>query len=213
MWNELTIPIYANVPRYSGKAGKANPRFLGVGICQDVVLQPFIESLPGRMGPFIFEFQRSGLEPEPFLDVLDGFLAKLPPGYPYAVEVRNPAMLSPRYREMLRQFRIAHAYNHWTGMTPLLTQHRLMEERFTASFFVMRLLTPLGLPYASAVQRYAPYNQIVTAQTQMRQEAASRIHTAVSQHTVPYVLVNNRSEGNAPLTVQGIVAALTALPR
>lgn len=47
---------------------------------------------------------------------------------------------------------------------------------------------------------------------QMRREAAALIHAAVSQQVVPYVLVNNRAEGNAPLTVQGIVEALSAIP-
>ena len=97
-------------------------------------------------------------------------------------------------------------------MPPLLTQHRLLNERFTAPFVVMRLLTPLGLPYADAVERYAPYNRIVTPQPQMRREAASLIHSASSQGVTPYVLVNNRSEGNAPLTIQAIVEMVTALP-
>lgn len=212
VWEELTIPTYANLPRYGAKAGQKNPRFLDVGIFQEMVLQPFIESLPDRTGPFMFEFQRSGLEPGPFLDALDAFLAKLPAGHPYAVEIRNPALLSPRYRDILRTHAVAHVYNHWTGMPPLLTQHRLMGERFTAPFLVMRLLTPLGLPYASAVERYAPYNRIVTAQPQMRRDAASLIHAAASQQVTPYVLANNRAEGNAPLTVQGIVATLSAIP-
>ena len=97
-------------------------------------------------------------------------------------------------------------------MPPLLTQHRLLQERFTAPYVVMRLLTPLGLPYATAVERYAPYNRIVTAQPQMRREATSLIHSASSQGVRPYVLVNNRSEGNAPLTIQAIVEMLATLP-
>lgn len=212
VWEELTIPTYANLPRYGVKAGKANPRFLDVCAFHDLVLQPFIEGLPGRVGPFIFEFQRSGLDPEPFLDELDKFLAKLPSGHPYAVEIRNPALLSPRYRDILQAHGVAHTYNHWTEMPPLLMQHRLMGERFTAPFLVMRLLTPLGLRYASAVERYAPYNRIVAAQPQMRRDAASLIHAAASQRAIPYVLVNNRSEGNAPLTIQAIVEALAAIP-
>ena len=32
VWEELTIPTYAKHARYSAKAGKANPRFLDVGV-------------------------------------------------------------------------------------------------------------------------------------------------------------------------------------
>ena len=212
VWEELTVPVYADLPRYGAKAGKPNPRFLDSHLFREMVLQPFLEALPGHIGPFIFEFQRTGMDPAVFLDVLDHFLADLPAGVPYAVEIRNPAVLSPRYRDILLAHQVAHTYNHWTGMPPLLTQHRLLNERFTAPFVVMRLLTPLGLPYADAVERYAPYNRIVTPQPQMRREAASLIHSASSQGVTPYVLVNNRSEGNAPLTIQAIVEMVTALP-
>ncbi len=212
VWEELTVPVYADLPRYGAKAGKPNPRFLDSSLFRDLVLQPFREALPGRIGPFIFEFQRSGLDPRAFLDALDRFLTDLPAGYPYAVEIRNPAVLSPRYREILLAHRVAHTYNHWTGMPPLLAQHRLLSERFTAPFVVLRLLTPLGLPYADAVERYAPYTRIVAPQPQMRRDAASLIDAATSQGVTPYVLVNNRSEGNAPLTIEAIAGMVAALP-
>ncbi|MBX3235619.1 MAG: DUF72 domain-containing protein [Nitrospiraceae bacterium] len=211
VWEELTIPAYANLPRYGAKAGKPNPRFLDPGTFHDLVLGPFVESLPGRLGPFIFEFQRTGLEPAQFLDALDAFLGKLPPGYPYAVEIRNPAILGRRYRDILGAHRVGHTYNHWTGMPPLLVQHRLLEEQFTAPFLVMRLLTPLGLAFAKAVERYAPYNQIVKAQPEMRREAAVLAQQADQQGVTPYVLANNRAEGHAPKTVQAIVEELQRL--
>ncbi|MBA5864412.1 MAG: DUF72 domain-containing protein [Nitrospira sp. CR1.1] len=212
VWEELTVPAYAHLPRYGAKAGQPNPRFLDRALFRELVLQPFREALPGQIGPFIFEFQRTGMEPSIFLNALDRFLADLPTGFPYAVEIRNPAVLSPRYREILLAHQVAHTYNHWTGMPPLLARHRLLNERFTAPFVVMPLLTPLGLPYGEAVERYAPYNRIVTAQPQMRREAASLIQAASSHGITPYVLVNNRLEGNAPLTIQAIVESLTALP-
>ncbi|MEP7151021.1 MAG: DUF72 domain-containing protein [Nitrospira sp.] len=212
VWEELTIPTYANLPRYGTKAGKTNPRFLDGSAFRDLVLQPFIEVLPDRIGPFIFEFQRSGLEPADFLAALDHFLDALPSGFPYAVEIRNPALLTPRYREILLAHGAGHTYNHWTGMPPLLMQHHLLGDSFTAPFLVMRLLTPLGLAYATAVERYAPYNRIVLPQPQMRREAATLIHDATAHGVLPYVLVNNRAEGNAPLTIQAIIEHLTALP-
>lgn len=107
VWEELTIPASADLPRYGAEAGKPNPHFLDSDAFRDLVLQPFVEALPERIGPFIFEFQRSGMEPTGFLDALDGFLGALPAGYPYAVEIRNPAVLSPRYREILQAHRVA----------------------------------------------------------------------------------------------------------
>jgi hypothetical protein len=44
-------------------------------------------------GPFIFEFQRTGIDPKDFLPHFDQFLGQLPERYEYAVEVRNPGVL------------------------------------------------------------------------------------------------------------------------
>jgi len=208
VWEQLTVPIYANLPRYGSKAGKANPRFLDASAFQDLVLAPAQEGLGSKLGPFIFEFQRWGLEPASLLKALDDFLGKLPSGPQYATEVRNPALLGPRYRDMLRTHGVAHVYNHWTSMLPLSDQHRLFEDRFTAPFVVIRLLTPLGLAYEKAVERYKPYDRIVAEQPRMRQDTIALVQHAMASGTSPYVLVNNRAEGCAPLTVQALTAAL-----
>lgn len=208
VWEEITVPVYANLPRYGAKAGKPNPRFLDSGVFRDLVLQPALEGLGAKLGPFLFEFQRWGLDPTLFLKQLDQFLEQLPRGPVYAVEVRTAAILGPRYRDILQAHGVAHVYNHWTAMPPLSDQHLKLNETFTAPFTVLRLLTPLGLAYEQAVERYAPYDRIVQPQPRMRQETVNLIRQATAAGTAPYVLVNNRSEGCSPLTVQAIVEAL-----
>lgn len=208
VWEEITIPAYANLPRYGAKAGKPNPRFLEFGAFRDLVLQPALEGLGQKLGPFIFEFQRWGLDPAAFLQRLDRFLEQLPPGPAYATEVRNPAILGPRYHDMLRAHGVAHVYNHWTAMPPLSEQHQKMAGTFTAPFTVLRLLTPLGLAYEKAVERYAPYDRIVQPQPRMRQETIALVKQAAAEGRSSYVLVNNRSEGCSPLTVQAVLKAL-----
>ncbi len=208
VWEEITIPTYANLPRYGAKAGKANPRFLDSGAFCDLVLRPSQEGFGSKLGPFIFEFQRWGLDPATFLDRLDGFLSRLPAGPPYAVEVRNASLLGPRYRALLEAHGVAHVYNHWTAMPALTDQHQALDDRFTAPHVLLRLLTPLGLPYANAVERYKPYNRIVHAQPRMRQDTVTLVRQAAAEGKSVYVLVNNRAEGCSPLTVQALVEAL-----
>ena len=209
VWEDITIPAYARLPRYGANAGKPNPRFLDADLFRDLVLQPAREGLGAKLGPFIFEFQRSGLDPESFLARLDKFLAALPLGPAYAIEVRNPAILSPRYRDILQAHGAAHVYNHWTAMPHLSEQHQRLGETFTAPFTVLRLLTPLGLAYEQAVERYAPYDRIVQPQPRMRQDTTSLVKQAAAEGTSAYVLVNNRSEGCSPLTVQALLDSLT----
>ena len=212
VWEEITIPAYANISRYGAKAGKPNQRFLDAGIFRDLVLAPAQEGLGPKLGPFIFEFQRWGMETETFLDQLDRFLGQLPAGPQYATEVRNPKLLGTRYRDMLRAHGVAHVYNHWTAMPSLADQHRLLQHRFTAPHVVLRLLTPLGLKYEKAVEEYKPYDRIVQPQPQMRQDTITLLQQAAAEGTSTYVLVNNRAEGCGPLTVQALMEAMHRAP-
>ena len=68
---------------------------------------------------------------------------------------------------------------------------------------VLRLLTPL-MSYEAAKKRAEPYTKIVEELPQMRRETVQLARQAVSEGRHAYVLVNNRCEGNAPLTVQGL---------
>ena len=79
---------------------------------------------------------------------------------------------------------------------------------FTAPFTVLRLLTPLKMTYEAAKKRAEPYPKIVGEFLEMRRETVNLVNQAITEKRQTYVLVNNRSEGNAPLTVQGIVHQL-----
>ena len=78
----------------------------------------------------------------------------------------------------------------------------------TAQFTVLRLLTPLNMPYEAAKKRAQPYNKIVGELPEMWKGTVSLVKQAVGENRRAYVLVNNRSEGNAPLTVQELRRAL-----
>ncbi len=212
VWEELTIPAYADLPRYGAKAGRPNQRFLDAALFAEMVLAPLREGLGERAGPLIFEFQRTGLQLGTFVPALDRFLAALPDSQPYAVEIRHPPILGPRYADMLRAHRVAHVYNHWTAMPALAAQHAALGRRFLAPFAVVRLLTPLGVAHADAVRRYAPYNRLVAPQPRMRTDVLALIRQAVEDGVALYVLANNRAEGNAPSTIQAIADGLYTQP-
>jgi uncharacterized protein YecE (DUF72 family) len=131
----------------------------------------------------------------------------LPRDFRYAVEIRNPGLLDPEYRTVLENHGVAHVYNHWSYMPPLAEQNQRME-RFTAPFTVLRLLTPLKMSYEAAKKRAEPYTKIVEALPEMRRDTVELVKQSVRAERKAYVLVNNRSEGNAPLTIQGLRNAL-----
>jgi uncharacterized protein YecE (DUF72 family) len=208
VWEELTIPTYAKHTRYGMKAGQANPNFLNAKIFDDLVLTPYREvKFEPHTGPFLFEFQRHGMSSEEFCSRLDTFFGQLPKDFSYAVEIRNAGLLGPEYRQVLERHGVAHVYNHWSYMPALADQHHRMAP-FTAPFTVLRLLTPLKISYEAAKKRAEPYNKIVGELPDMRRDTVNLVKKAIEEKRRAYVIVNNRSEGNAPLTIQALMMAL-----
>ena len=209
VWEEITIPVYSKHARYGPKAGQPNSRFLDPTTFIEYVLKPYRDAnFQSHAGPFLFEFQRHGLPANEFLSRLDDFFAALPKNFRYSVELRNAGLLGERYARLLERHGIAHVYNHWCFMPGLAEQHRRMQD-FTAPFTVLRLLTPLNMTYEAAKRRAAPYDRIVGELPEMRVETVNLVKQAVSRGLRVYVLVNNRTEGNAPLTIQALADLLT----
>lgn len=73
---------------------------------------------------------------------------------------------------------------------------------------MVRLLTPLKMSYEAAKKRAEPYNKIVGELPEMRRDTIAIVQQSIQQAKPAYVLVNNRSEGNAPTTIQGLVEML-----
>ena len=175
------------------------------------MLKPYRDAnfLP-HTGPFLFEFQRHGLPADEFFSRLDTFLGALPTDFRYAIELRNPGLLGDRYADILRRHSVAHVYNHWCFMPGLAEQHQRMSA-FTAPFTVLRLLTPLKMTYEAAKKRAEPYDKIVGELPEMRAQTVELVSAAIVQRIQAYVLVNNRAEGNAPLTIQALVKELAKI--
>ena len=81
-----------------------------------------------------------------------------------------------------------------------------------ASRVVIRLLLPEGARYEVLRQRYAPFDRIVCRQPAMRAEVVDLIRHARLQDSEVYVIVNNKAEGSAPLTVRALAAMLAGEP-
>ena len=211
VWEEITVPLWSRQLRYGVKAGQPNPRFLDAKLFNELVLTPYREAkFEPHTGPLLFEFQRHGMSSEEFCSRLDTFFAQLPTDFYYAVEIRNAGLLGPDYRTVLQHHGVAHVYNHWSYMPPLREQHQRMEECFTAPFTVLRLLTPLTMSYEAAKKRAGPYTKIVKELPEMRRDTVDLVKKAVGENRKAYVLVNNGSEGNAPMTIQALRNAVQA---
>ncbi len=67
---------------------------------------------------------------------------------------------------------------------------------------------PLKISCEAAKKRRNRTLRIVGELPDMRREKVNLVRQAVTENRRAYVLVNNRAEGNAPLTVEALVAQL-----
>ena len=159
---DITVEKWPKHARYGKRAGLPNERFLDPKTLEQFFTKR-LEPYGKRVGPLIFEFgtfnKTTFPTPGDFLTRLNPFLASLPQGFRYAIEIRNENYLTPEYLSVLASHNVAHALNAWTRMPPLDQQARVPGV-FTADFTVVRALLRCGRAYDKAVQSFEPYREI-----------------------------------------------------
>lgn len=210
VWDRLTVHTFPKA-RYRAQGGERNPDFLNPEVFLEEVLRPCETHFKEHLGPFVFEFQTIGrsarLTAQDFADLLDRFFSRLPRDVPYAVELRNLEFLTPPYFAVLREHNVAHVFNSWTRMPPIGEQVEL-PGAFSAPFTVARVLLRPGRTYSEAVDAFAPYDRIQDRNPELRRDIARLIRQAQALRIPAYVLVNNRAEGSAPITIAAVAALL-----
>jgi len=203
---QITCKMFAQHARYGPQAGQENEASLNAEMLKEMFLRPL---WPHRQktGLLIFEFgafpKRALAAPEAFFERLDPFLAALPPQFRYAVEVRNPEFLQPSYFDCLRARGVAHVYSAWTRMPELRRQIEIPGSA-TAGFLVCRALLRQGRPYEEAVAKFSPYSEIRDPNPEARESLRILVERAREQRAMAFLFVNNRLEGNSPLTIMAV---------
>jgi uncharacterized protein YecE (DUF72 family) len=201
---EITVKHWPAHPRYGSRAGQPNQTFLNA----DLFTANFLELLApyaARIATLIFEFTPfARAEGEAFLAHLANFLEALPEHFRYAVEIRNPEILSPAYLDLLTRTQTAHVLNSWTRMPDLATQ-AATPGIFPTDFSVVRALLKPGRSYENAVETFSPYQHVKHPYPEGRHALRRLIERAKIIQQPIYVFVNNRFEGNAPGTIRAVL--------
>jgi uncharacterized protein YecE (DUF72 family) len=211
VWSQLTVHTFTKA-QDSARAGKVNPDFLNAELFLEEICQPYQRHFADHAGPFVFEFQTlaksSGIDAEGFASRLDEFFSALPRDGQFAVETRNEEFLTPMYFAVLREHGVAHVFNSWTRMPPI--GHQLdLPNSITAPFIVARALLRPGRSYDEAVDAFAPYDRIRERNPKLRRDLVRLVEAAVKTRIPAYLLVNNRAEGSAPLTIAAVAEMLS----
>ena len=198
----------------SGEPSRANPQFLDAAAAAEVFVRPAVAGLGAKAGPFVFQFPPLGgqlLADRPRLIArIAAFLAALPRGPLYAVEIRDASLVCDAFGQALRD----------TGVTPCLAVHARMpsvDEQADAfgltanscqSPIVARWNLHAGLAYQEAKDLYAPFNRFVAPDHPTRQALARIAKAAAGQNRNVFITINNKAEGSAPLSVEALAQAI-----
>jgi uncharacterized protein YecE (DUF72 family) len=204
---QITCRIFPSHARYGAQGGRENETFLDADLLREAFVRP-LEAYRDKTALLILEFgafsPRAFARPADFVDRLDPFLAKLPAGFRYSVEIRNPDFLVPDYFACLRSHGVAHVYNAWTKMPQLPEQIAIPDSR-TADFLVTRALLRQGRAYEDAVREFSPYAEVKEPNPFARQGIREILEIAQMEDRTAFIFINNRLEGNAPGTIVSIL--------
>jgi len=180
---------------------RVEPVFLDAGFAARMVVEPLVKALGAKLGALLFQFSPLGprftREPHVFVARLAEFLAALPAGPTYAVELRDPEFLGSDYEAALRAAGAVHCSSVHSRMPPVDHQVSPIPK---GPMFIRWMLRP-GEDYESAGARYAPFDRLREPDKLNRDRIAGMVRTGLSSGRDVHVIAANNAEGSAPLTL------------
>jgi uncharacterized protein YecE (DUF72 family) len=195
-----------------GRGRVANPHFLDAAIAAREFVVPCLEGLGAKAGPLVFQISPlpGALidDPATLVDRLEAFFAALPQqlGHHcplYALELRNPELLTPRLMKMLARTGIRYCVGLHARMPEVERQHRALEvlDDGTPGSLVVRWNLHRGFLYEAARRRYEPFDKLIDQDVQTRVVLARMAADAFQAGQKVWITANNKAEGSAPLTI------------
>jgi len=204
--------IFARKLRKGG-AYIENGDYLNTDLFTRSFYEPAVSILGQSLSGIVFEqeYQRQDEEStaERLGSELDQFFRSVPRDNRYHVEIRTGRLLSPPLFDVLEKNGVGLVISHWTWLPSLCEQ---FTRSHGASFnsgnsLVIRLLTPRGKSYAETYAAAHPFDAMVDGMLHRStvQDTVTVVRAALRDGRWVYLLINNRSGGNAPLVAVEII--------
>ncbi len=195
-----------------GRGKVANPHFLDAAIAAREFVLPCLEGLKGKAGPLVFQVSPlpRGLVEDASLIVerLEAFFAALPQELGkqrpiYALELRNPELLTPRLMRMLGRAGVRYCVGLHDRMPEVERQEAALKalDGDTPGDLVVRWNLHRGFLYQAAKQRYEPFDKLVDEDGETRRILARMAAAAFKAGRKVWITANNKAEGSAPLSL------------
>jgi uncharacterized protein YecE (DUF72 family) len=195
-----------------GRGKVANPHFLDAALATREFVLPCLEGLKAKAGPLVFQISPlpRGLadETQLLIERLEAFFAALPREMAgqspiYALELRNPELLTPRLMRMLARAGIRYCVGLHDRMPEVERQETALKalDGEEPGALVVRWNLHRGFLYQAARQRYEPFDRLVDQDVETRRVLARMAATAYKAGRKVWITANNKAEGSAPLSV------------
>lgn len=202
----LMLPKSARRPEYL--AGVPDV-FLDPDYARRNVIEPAIRHLGDKLGVILFQFSPLGERVlryrRELLERLGSFLAALPREAQYAVEWRDRAMLGPDLAELLAKHRTAHGFAAHPRM-PAIEEQAILDHG--SGPLIVRWLLRGDRAYEEARAAYAPFDRLCDPDPGTRGRIAGLLQSAAVQGREALLIVNNKAEGSAPLSIAALAQTM-----
>jgi uncharacterized protein YecE (DUF72 family) len=154
--------------------------------------------LGNKLGPILLQFPYFGKEAfktgDEFLARLKPFLAKLPNGYRFALEIRNKYWLDERFADTLREHNVALALQDQSWM-PL--PHQMKFDFITADFTYVRLLGD-----RKEIEKQTKiWDKVIVDRSKELRSWVDVCQQSIKRAVSTFVYANNHYAGHSPATV------------
>jgi uncharacterized protein YecE (DUF72 family) len=164
-----------------------------------------LKPIKNNLGPLMFQFEyfnkekmKSQIE---FNGLMRDFSSRLPEGFQFAVEIRNPNYLNESYFQFLRENKLAHVFLQGYYMPQIFEIYKKFKD-YIKDFAVIRLHGPdrKGMETRTGNE----WNKIVEPRDDELIKLVEMINELLERKVDIYLNVNNHYEGSAPLTIMKI---------
>lgn len=197
--NSITLTHFYSKSKQGGIT--PNPHFLSLNFVEHFL--QIIEPMKKKIGILMFQFEYLNKQKitsyKEFIKMLSLFFSKLPEGYQYGIEIRNPNFIKSDYFIILNEF----------GISPVFIQGYYMPNlweiipeyiNYIEKSMVLRLMGP----DRKAIERETSekWNKIVFPKDDEIKKICEVIFPLIEKEVDIYINVNNHYEGSAPITIE-----------
>lgn len=212
VWEGITSAFFADTPRAGARRGQANPDFLAAEAFDREVAAPLADAFAGHVGVLVLELSpaTAALAPREVERRLERFFSTASRALPFAVELRDRRLFRERTLALLRAHDVAPCLSQWSHMPPFSVQLETVGAAPPGPVAVARLLLPPGTTYEGQKRACAPFDRIVRPDPTLRAAVVRFVREAGERGTPAFVVVNNKVEGSAPLTIEALAERVAA---